>query len=89
MQPWKITYGKWTWTDETATVMHLVAVAELTDNSWAACSPWTGPRQLAAWLAVLLAVEVGDLEAATAKVHAMSVAELAATLSERTPNNDD
>lgn len=89
MQPWTITYGEWSWTDETAKVMHLVAVAELTDNSWAAVSPWTGPRQLAAWLAVLLAVEVGDLDAATAQVHAMSVAELAGVLTGRTATTTD
>lgn len=83
LQPWTITFGDWTWTDETATAMHLVAVAELTDNSWAAVSPWTGPRQLAAWLAVLLATELGDLDAATKTVYALSVAELAGTLSER------
>ncbi len=83
LQPWKITYGNWEWTDETATVLHLVAVAELTDNSWAACSPWTGPRQLAAWLAVLLSTELGDLDTATRRVYALSVAELAECLAER------
>lgn len=89
MQPWTITFGDRTWTDETATVMHLVAVAELTDNTWASVSPWNGPRQLAAWLAVLLAVDLGDLAEATARVHAMSVAELASTLSERTVPTTD
>ena len=84
MQPWTITHSGQTWTDETATVMHLVAVAELTGDSWAAVSPWNGPRQLAAWLAVLLSTHIGDLDVATAAVYAMSVAELAATLSERT-----
>ena len=83
MEPWTITFGDHQWTDETATVMHLVAVAELTDNTWSAVSPWNGPRQLAAWLAVLLATDTGDLDAATAAVYAMSVADLAATLTER------
>lgn len=82
MKPWIITYGGHTWTDGKATVVHAVAVAELTDNSWAAMSPWNGPRYLAAWLAVLLAAEVGDLDQATATVYAMTPAELAATLSE-------
>lgn len=82
MKPWVITYGGHTWTDDNVTVMHAVAVAELTDNSWAAMSPWNGPRFLAAWLAVLLAGAVGNLDQATATVYAMSPAALAASLSE-------
>lgn len=90
MKPWTITYGGHTWTDTNATVLHMVAVAELTDDSWAAVSPWSGPRQLAAWLAVLLSTVVGDLDQATATVYAMSPTDLAAALTERngdaTPN---
>jgi N-acyl-D-aspartate/D-glutamate deacylase len=83
MKQWTITFGGQTWTDEAATVMHVVAVAELTDGSWAAMSPWNGPRQLAAWLSVLLSTQIGDLDAATAIVYAMSPAELAEVLAER------
>jgi N-acyl-D-aspartate/D-glutamate deacylase len=83
MKPWTITFGGQTWTDADATVVHVVAVAELTDNSWSAMSPWSGPRHLAAWLAVLLAGAIGELDAATAIVYAMSPAELAEVLAER------
>jgi hypothetical protein len=83
MKSWTITFGDKTWTDDDATVVQVVAVAELTDNSWSAMSPWSSPRHLAAWLAVLLAGAIGDLETATALVYAMSPTELAECLAER------
>lgn len=83
MQPWTISFRGKSWSDDQVTVMHACAVAELTDDSWQAVSPWNGPRHLAAWLAVLLAVDTGDLTTSTAMVNGLSLSEFAGVLSER------
>lgn len=55
MKPWMLTYGEHTWTNEQATAAHLVAVADIAGDRWEVASPWTGPRALAAWAAVMIA----------------------------------
>lgn len=84
MQPWTITWGDRTWTDQDVTAAHLVAVADLLGaDSWTSASPWTGPKALAAWIAVLVAASKGDLDEALAEVYAASGGTLLGALTER------
>lgn len=83
MKPWTISFEEWEWTDAQARTAHVVAVAEMVGDGWDALSPWSGPRALAAWLAVLIAGTTGDLDAAVTMVYGLPVAALAACLDER------
>lgn len=83
MKPWTIKFRGFEWSDETATTAHLVAVAELIGDGWDSVSPWNGPRVLAAWVAVLVASDAGDLDAAVNLVYAVPVVELLGCLDER------
>lgn len=86
MTPWKITFGEHVWTDDQVLTAHAVTVAELIGDTWDVVSPWTGPKSLAAWIAVLEAATVGGdgaLEAAVVAVYRLPIAELAACLEER------
>lgn len=83
MSTWKITYKDQTWTDSDVTTAHIVSVAELIGDSWQAMSPWSGPRSLAAWLAVLIAASRPvDLAVAIMEVYALTPAELAGVLAD-------
>lgn len=54
--PWVITWGGTTFSSASATAGHLIAVADLLESGVGfAVSPWDGPKQLAAWIAVLVA----------------------------------
>lgn len=86
MTPWTITFGDHTWTDEQVTTAHAVAVAELIGDTWDAVSPWTGPKSLAAWIAVLEAARVGGkdaFETAVVAVYSLPIAALTECLHER------
>lgn len=83
MRDWQITYGDKSWTDRDALVAHVVAVAELIGDTWDAVSPWSGPRSLAAWVAVLVAADTGNLDQAVRDVYGMPVTDLADCLSDR------
>lgn len=81
---WVITWGERSWSDEDVTAAHMVAVDDLLGgSSWTSASPWTGPKTLAAWVAVLLGTSTGDLEGAIAEVYAASGAQLVGALAER------
>ena len=82
---WRITFEGHEWTDEDVNAAHLFTVAELLDKTgWDAISPWSGPRQLMTWLAVLTAsaegVEVPD---ALQRIFALNVSQLLDTLATR------
>lgn len=56
MKAWTITWGEQSWTDATATAGHVIAVADMLEVGVGFdVSPWDGPKQLAGWIAVLLA----------------------------------
>lgn len=85
MKPWKLTWGEQSWTDEDVTAAHLIAVADMLGaDSWTSASPWTGPKSLGAWVAVLLASASGDLEAAMTEVYGASGTKFIGALTERT-----
>ena len=88
MKPWDITLNGETFTDDTATVAHAIAVAELVGDDWQACSPWNGPKMLGAWLAVLLASRSGNLDKSLAAVYALPLSTFATVLTEREPEDD-
>jgi hypothetical protein len=71
---WKITLPSGTeHTSATVTAGHFVAVSEVLDGArWDQVEPLAGPRQLTAWIAILMAAEDdGDLPSALAAVLAM------------------
>ena len=58
MRSWTIKWGDTTWTDEQATAGHVIAVADMLEAGVGFdVSPWDGPKQLAAWIAVLLSAQ--------------------------------
>lgn len=58
MRSWTIQWGDDQWTDEQATAGHVIAVADMLEASVGFdVSPWDGPKQLAAWIAVLLSTQ--------------------------------
>ena len=64
---------------------HLFTVAEISDTTgWEVISPFSGPRQLVTWLAVLLSsAERIDVQDALQRVFALNVDQLLDTLSTR------
>ena len=85
MKPWTISFRGHEWSSDTVTTAHVVAVAELIGDGWDSVSPWNGPRVLAAWLAVLVASDAGDLDAAVNLVYAVPAVELLGCLDEPAP----
>jgi hypothetical protein len=84
MKPWRITWGDRSWTDEDVTAAHLISVADLLGvDSWETASPWTGPKSLGAWVAVLLASATADLDAAISEVYGASGTKFIGALTER------
>jgi len=58
VRSWTIKWGDTTWTDEQATAGHVIAVADILEAGVGFdVSPWDGPKQLAAWIAVLLSTQ--------------------------------
>lgn len=58
MKAWKITWGEHSWTEEDTSSGHLIAVADLLETGAGFdVSPWDGPKQLAAWITVMLATD--------------------------------
>lgn len=57
MKHWQITWGNKTWSNDQVIVAHAIAVSGLVDGAVTGVevSPWDGPQQLFAWLAVLVA----------------------------------
>lgn len=86
MKAWTITFGNKSWTDRQVSTAHAVAVADLVGDNWDAVSPWTGPRVLAAWLAVLITSDTGDLDASVKAVYALPIDELVGCLAGREPS---
>lgn len=84
MKPWTITFDGHTWTDDDVTTAHAVAVTEIIGDTWDACSPWTGPRALAAWIAVLYGSAISDIEKAVVAVYQLPIASLGDCLQDRT-----
>lgn len=66
MRPFVITWGDRSWTDEQCASAHVIAVADVLGTEGFEVSPWDGPKQLAAWIAVLLAASrVSELDEVT------------------------
>lgn len=63
--PWTIQWNGQVFTDAAATAGHVIAVADILEADVGFdVSPWDGPKQLAAWIAVLVAA--GRVTAANA-----------------------
>jgi len=57
LKHWQITWENKTWSNDHVVVAHALAVSGLVDGAATGVevSPWDGPQQLFAWLAVLVA----------------------------------
>lgn len=61
MRPFAITWGEHTWTDVDVLAAHVISVADILGGTGFDVSPWDGPKQLAAWIAVFRSIEyAGD-----------------------------
>lgn len=85
MKGWTISFDGHEWSDDEATAGQACAVAELIGDSWDAVSPWSGPKSLAAWIAVLHTSVSGDIGVSVTAVYGMPVAALGDCLSDRDP----
>lgn len=75
MRAFTITWGDRSWSDEEVVAAHVISVAELLGDVGFEVSPWDGPRQLAAWIAVMSSIDAlraegpgDDIEATTARL---------------------
>jgi len=83
---WTIRFDGHEWSDTDVSTAHAVGVAELIGDSWDVVSPWTGPRSLAAWVAVLYGTVVG-IDEAFAAVYRMPFGQLAGCITDRTSSS--
>lgn len=57
MRAFTITWGDRSWSDDEVVAAHVISVAELLGDVGFEVSPWDGPRQLAAWIAVMSSID--------------------------------
>lgn len=86
MNPFVITWGARSWTDEDVTAGDLCSIQLLLGGSWENCDPWSGPAQLMAMITALECRTSGrDLDAVMAEVRDSPAADLLASIGERKP----
>jgi hypothetical protein len=87
VEPWVIRWKDREWKSaDQSTLMHIAVANEYgREDQWQARSPWNGQEALAAWLTVLLAADVGDVDIARLLVHATPPDEFYACLTAPEP----